>query len=158
MMTGMQDYIYGIICACLICGIYLGFAPGNGASSVYARLLVGMVMVMVFIAPLQTFQIQDIAGWMEAYEQEASMAANFGQAAAKTQREEIITEQTRAYILDKATSLGLDISVEISLDEEMGCPWEVRLEGAASPYAKGRLGNIIAQELAVPEERQIWIG
>ena len=157
-MTGIKGYIYGIVCACLICGIYLGFAPQKGTTSMYVKLLVGMVMATVCISPLREIKISNVTDWMEVYEQDAAVVANSGQDVAKSYREEIITEQTRAYILDKATSLGLDISVEISLDEERGYPWEVRLAGAASPYAKERLGKIIAQELAVPEERQIWIG
>ncbi len=157
-MSGIKGYIYGIICACLICGIYLGFAPQKGTAVVYIKLLVGMIMVIVLVTPLQKIKVRDISEWIQDHTQDAVAAANSGEGAAKSFRDEIITEQTCAYILDKATSLGLDISVEISLDEEMGCPWEVRLEGAASPYAKERLENIITQELAIPKERQIWIG
>ena len=157
-MTGIKGYVYGIVCACLICGIYVGFAPEKGTTSVYIKLLTGMLMVIVFISPLRSFQIQEFTNYFTDYSQDAQVAADFGQVSAKSYRDEIITQQTSAYILDKATSLGLDITVEISLDEEMGKPWEVRLEGAASPYAKQRLEEIIAQELAVPEERQIWIG
>lgn len=157
-MDGIKGYIYGIICASLICGIFVGFSSQKGVSSVYIKQIVGMIMVIVLISPLRSLDIQQLPQWFSDYQQDGQSIADIGQQTANSYRREIITQQTSAYILDKATSLGLDISVEITLDEEMGCPWEVRLEGTASPYAKQRLGKIIAQELAVPEERQIWNG
>lgn len=157
-MDGIKEYIYAIVCASVICGIFIGFSPNKGVSSVYMKQLVGMVMMIALISPLRNINIQKIPQVFTDYKQDAQSAADIGQRMANSKQREIITQQACAYILDKATSLGLDITVEISLDEEMGCPWEVRLEGSVSPYAKQRLGNIIAQELAVPEERQIWIG
>ena len=157
-MGGLKDYIYAIVCASLICGIYIGFSPKKGISSVYIKQLIGIIMLIVLISPLRSLNFRQLPQWFEDYQQDAQAIIDLGQQSANSQRREFITQRARAYILDKATSLGLDITVEISLDEEMGCPWEVRLEGAASAYAKERLGRIIAQELAVPEERQIWIG
>lgn len=157
-MNGIKEYIYAIVCASVICGIFIGFSPNKGVTSIYITQLVGIVMVTVLICPLRSIDIQKIPELLTDYKQDAQMAADIGQRSANSKQREIISQQICAYILDKATSLGLDITVEISLDEEMGCPWEVRLEGSVSPYAKQRLGNIIAQELAVPEERLIWIG
>jgi cell division protease FtsH len=75
----------------------------------------------------------------------------------KKELEEIIKTKTQAYVLDKADSLGLDLEVEITVDNsELPVPVSVVLTGAAAPYAKARLSNIIANDLAVPKEAQIW--
>ena len=70
----------------------------------------------------------------------------------------IIKEQVTAYILDKASSLGLNLEVEVTMTgSSPPVPSAVALKGTASPYAKQRLQQIITDELGIPEENQSWI-
>ena len=79
------------------------------------------------------------------------------QASVHDQTVSIIKEKTEAYILEKAESLGLDISVEINFGEaDSMVPTEVRISGPVSPYAKDQLSKTISTDLGIPEERQIW--
>jgi hypothetical protein len=59
--------------------------------------------------------------------------------------------------LDKAQALNTALEVEVTLsDDEIPIPVKVRLSGKVSPYAKGRLQQIISEELGIERENQIW--
>ena len=71
---------------------------------------------------------------------------------------DIIESECSAYIQDKATSLGLDITVSVDLNEDdIPGPAYVRISGQASPYGRAMLQQIIASELGVGKEGQEWI-
>ena len=71
----------------------------------------------------------------------------------------IIKGETEAYILDKAASLGVELEVDVLLEDMYPmAPKTVRLSGSVSPYVRNRLQNIIAEELGISKENQIWIG
>ena len=46
-------------------------------------------------------------------------------------------------------------TVQVELDAEL-LPCGVRLQGAASPYARSQLSGQIETELGIPKERQVW--
>ena len=73
----------------------------------------------------------------------------------KRQMAAIISEEAASYILDKADALGLQLEVQVELDAEL-LPCGVRLQGAASPYARSQLSGQIETELGIPKERQVW--
>ena len=77
---------------------------------------------------------------------------------AKDAAGEIIKARTQAYILDKARSLDVALTVEVFLDDAtIPAPCGVRIEGAISPYAKKVLSQMMKDDLGIPPEEQIWI-
>ena len=70
-----------------------------------------------------------------------------------------IKQRTESYILEKARSLGTEVTVEVTLStEEMPVPIGVTLTGSISPYAKEQLAQMMEQELGINRKEQIWIG
>ena len=71
----------------------------------------------------------------------------------------IIKEETEAYILDKAASLGVTLSVEVMV-EDGNVPRlsGVQLSGQVSPYARQQLSTWISNDLGISKENQKWIG
>ena len=80
-----------------------------------------------------------------------------GEQQTKTALARLIKQRTCAYILDKAQALNVALEVEVTLsDDDIPVPEAVRLKGKVSPYAKGRLQTIIAEDLGIEKERQTW--
>ena len=76
---------------------------------------------------------------------------------ARSERMEIIYQQTSAYILDKANAMGLEVEVEITLQEtDAPIPIAVTLKGRASPYSRRSMEELLYRELGIPKEKIIW--
>ena len=71
---------------------------------------------------------------------------------------EIIKQNAETYILDKASSMGLDASVEVTVEGEMTYPYPaaVCITANAAEAQKRQLGTYISENLAIPAERQTW--
>ena len=80
-----------------------------------------------------------------------------GENAAREAMAERISQQTKAYILDKAQALEASLTVEVILDDAgIPTPCGVRISGKVSPYAKGVLSDYMEKELGIPREEQRW--
>ena len=71
---------------------------------------------------------------------------------------ERISMQCEEYILDKAKAIGMNIQVEVHLNEDMFYPLPVRvmISGRYSPWQKEKLSLILEQDLGVPGNQQEW--
>jgi len=59
--------------------------------------------------------------------------------------------------LDKANRMGLQISVEVELDDKRGnIPCGVTVTGKLSPYARTALGAYMEETLGIAKEKQKW--
>ena len=69
-----------------------------------------------------------------------------------------IKKETEAYILDKAVSLGADISVSVTVSDSAPLtPIKITIKGAVSPYVNKVLKSYLEEQFGIPEEAQIWI-
>lgn len=107
------------------------------------------------LGPLGLLRLPELSDPTAQARVEAGQAAERAEEEAKQQMTAIISEEAVSYILDKAGDLGLELEVQVELDENL-LPWSVRLQGAVSPYAKSRLSGQIETELGISQERQVW--
>ena len=69
----------------------------------------------------------------------------------------IIIEKTETYIVNKAATYDAEITVSVSISEpDTLLPDTMSIEGEVSPYIKEILQNVIAEDLGIPKEKQIW--
>lgn len=157
-MEALGQYAVSVVSAAMICGIVTGLLQ-DGAIKLTIKLLCGIFMTVTVLDPMLRL---DISGWKELALSNQSLAqasVDAGTALAQEELAAIIKEQTQAYILDKATSLGLDITAQVVLsDEPLPVPKAVYLCGAASPYTKQVLSDYLCQDLGITKENQIWTG
>ena len=59
--------------------------------------------------------------------------------------------------MDKADRMGLEISLEVELDDNNSVPSGACISGDLSPYAKKVLGEYIEDSLGIAKENQKWI-
>lgn len=156
-MGGFQKYLITIAAAAIIAAIINSIISSKGTCGAIIKTLTGIFVSVSVIAPLLKWETNDISFASNDFREEAQSIAAAGKASAFSAASEIISERTCAYILDKANSLGLDINVEVILDDgNPPQPCTVIIEGDVSPYSKEVLGQYIKDNLAIPKEDQRW--
>lgn len=158
-MGALKQYLLSVIVVSIFCAIINALLSQKGSSALLLKLISGIIITITVIKPLISFQMNDIYAYIESFSVDASNYVMQGEKTFNEANAAIIKEKTQAYILDKATSLGANISVDVVLDTNAPyIPITVYLDGTVSPYAKKQLSDYIAEKLAIGKEAQIWTG
>lgn len=155
-MEQIRQYILAVTAAAILCGMVTSLMGEKGTPAALAKLIAGIFMAMVVVSPLTNVEFDDWTAWTSQISFDAEAAAAEGEAAAAEMYSSFIKEQTETYILDKAETLGVSVTVEVTVED--GLPAAVRLSGDASPYAKAKLMSYISEELDISKENQQWNG
>lgn len=147
-------YVLSLVTAALIGGIVTGFFP-DGSFRRLLRLLCGVFLLTVVLAPVSALEMPDLDSWLAGLDMDAWDAVQQGEDYVALRRREGICERLEAYTLDKAAALGADVSVRFTLDDQ-DLPRTVTLTGSCTPAQKQALARVLAEDLGIPEERQIW--
>lgn len=146
-----------IICAAILCGIATTLLVGNNTSAKLIRLLCGMYLTICIISPVVRIQISDFSDYLHQFDVSADAAIQHGQEIVESQMAAIIKSSTETYILDKASSMGLSIDVEVTVSDSAPLvPYKASLTGSASPIHKRQLQDWIENELGIEKEHQKW--
>ena len=155
----MGTYLMRVIAAGVLCCIVRQLFDNKSAASSAVRLLSGVFMTLVIVAPILEIRIDSVFYDIEQLKANGEYAAQEGDNYAKEAMAEIIIDKTQAYILDKAKSLGAEVRVTLELTDEMPPkPCGVEIMGKVSPYAKNVLSQYLETDLGICKEAQRWIG
>lgn len=153
----IREYLIRVTAAALICGVATKLIHKGVIGSVI-KLSAGIFMALTVISPLINIQLDSIADFTFDIQSAADAAAAEGEISAREAMAQIISEQTAAYILNKAETLGAMLTVEVTVSEdEYQIPSAVKIEGSVSPYAKSVLSAYISENLGISTEEQTWI-
>ena len=153
----MKEYVLGIVAAAIVSAIAKGFLSNKTATGRIAGLLSGILLAVTVIAPLGNISFKGVSDFWEGLSSDASKYVREGISAAEKQEADIIKSQCEAYILDKANRMGLQIAVEVELDDQNGnIPCGVVINGNVSPYGQVQLGSYIEDTLGIAKENQKW--
>ena len=156
-VENLKEYIIAVISAAVICGLITGICEKNGASGGLIRMLCGIFMAITVLSPLVRIRISDFELYLDTLAYDGAMAAEAGNLSAKEELSLRIIESTEAYILDKASSMGLSVEVEVTLSQEnIPKPQAVYIKGTVPPYAKSLLKEWFKDNLGIGEENQRW--
>ena len=154
----MKAYILGVIAAGIVTAVVGCLVNGKTSTGKIIRLLCGVLMTITVVAPLGQISFQNVTDFWNCASVDANDYVALGELAAKQEYDAIIKETSEAYILDKAARMGLDIAVEVELDDSKdSIPCKITVSGDLSPYAKGVLSEYITDQLGIPKESQQWI-
>ena len=146
-----------LICAAILCGIATTLVTGKTTNTKLIRLLCGIYMTVCVIAPVAQIKIADFSAYLHQFDISADAAIQRGQEIADIQTAAIIKSNTETYILDKASSMGLSIDVEVTLSDSVPLvPYEASLTGTVAPIHKRQLQDWIENELGIEKEHQKW--
>ena len=156
-MSKIGQYLLSVVAAAVIVAISNTLIDKKGAIGSILKLITGVVLSMVIVSPWTDLRFNDFEHLYSYTETDALSLVAQGQETAQSEISAYIKTQMQAYILDKASNLGLDITVDVILTEEAPPSVEtVRITGIGSPYAKQRLMQIVCTEFGVAEECLIW--
>ena len=152
-MSALRDWLLGVTAAALAVALAQALTP-EGTVKKVGRLVGGLVLLLAVARPLLTLEPGTLAvtaaGWDLG---EEASGIKTGEDVMKT----LIAEKTSAYIVDKGGALGLACTAEITVETDANgwpMPWSVTVRGSWTQRQRQELSRIIAQELAIPAERQ----
>ena len=154
----MKEYILGIAVAGMTCSIAGSLVSNKTAIGKILRLLTGVLMVVTIFSPVVNISFDHIGDYLDGLASQGDYYAANGKTVAEESMSVIIKQQIEAYILDKADRMGLDIAVEVALDDHNNSvPCGVTITGNLSPYAKAVIGSYIEDKLGIAKEQQKWM-
>ena len=157
MIAALREWLLSVVTVALLVSVAQSLIP-EGSIRKIASFTAGLLLLAALLQPLLRSELGRLQLDFGKY------ADDIGKRQAEleqTQEEElasIIAEQTQAYILDKASELGLEdihVRVQVQTQEDgVPCPWAAELEG---PWSE-ELSLYLEQDLGIPKERQVWNG
>ncbi len=155
-MDTLYRYILTIISATLVCTVVLAFLDKKNPLYNVIKFLIGVFLTVTLITPLQNHNLIDFSNFLPLSNHDANMYVQSGKEYSDKEKETFITEQVRAYILDRAKELNTEISVDMELKQDLSGPEVIYIAGNVSPYKKEKLQNMIERDFGVTKENQIW--
>lgn len=157
-MDSLRAYILSVIASSVICACVQMLVDKKSPSATLIRTLCGIYMAFVLIVPLQKIDFSIYGSYFTGFMEEANSAVASGENIALQEQAKRIKERSQSYILDKAVSLGANVTVEVTLSGDTPpIPSGITIKGAVSPYVKKVLISYIKEQLGIPEEAQRWI-
>lgn len=157
-MESLRQYIFSVTAASIICAVLTHITAGAGKSREIVKLITGLFLAFTVIRPVADIQIEELSVYTLGITDEAQEAVTSGEVFAKDSLSAIIKQETEAYILDKASALGAEITVDVVLrGDPQPIPEEVYILGSVSPSVKAQLQKTIAEDIGIAKEYQIWI-
>lgn len=155
-MSGwMERWLLGVACAAMVMAVSGALVKGSSGQRV-CKLVGSLLLLLVTLGPMVGLEEED---WQRLLEFDTG-AIEEAQEAFSEQNEQmyesIIEEETGAYILDKAESLGVSCQVEVVVawEDEVPQPWSASLKGTWTPDQRQALADTMQGDLGIPYERQ----
>lgn len=156
-MLNLREYVLSIVSVAIVVAI-LQRLTGNTHLSRVVKMVAGMILSIVLLAPLGNASVGAITSYFESVTLDAKNVADYGEDLYNDNLKAIISERCESYILDKANQLGAAISVSVHCDaSDIPIPVSVEITGSVSPYIRNTLRHIIAEDMGIPEEMQLWV-
>lgn len=143
----------------LLCGAALTMTPEGGVKRV-AEIVCTASLIIAIVSPLKELDMGVYAvESARLHELETQLTSNATAAEERLNRL-VIEQEYEAYIMDKASELGIgeleaDVEVQWSLDG-FWIPYGVKLKAGCSNEDKEQLSELIEADLGIPYERQRW--
>ena len=155
-MDSIREYLLSVTAAAIVCCIARNLTAKSGSISAIVKMLTGLMMTIVILTPAVHLSFDTLTLYTNQLTADAQNASYAGQVAAENEMKQLISTQTEAYILKRAQQLGVQLEIEVFLEDLI--PASVRITGAAAPYTKLQLTRYISENLGIPSEAQHWIG
>ncbi len=144
----MSGYLIRILCASMVCSLVRAICDRS-----VVKLLCGVYLAGIVLSP--AVELQWELPDLEEIRREAEEIAADGVRDAKEAEAEVIKERCEAYILDEAAALGLQMDVQVTVEE--GLPVVVTMTGCPDSRMQEILAERIHRDLGVGKEGQIWL-
>ncbi|MBE7016709.1 MAG: hypothetical protein E7420_00925 [Ruminococcaceae bacterium] len=155
MLSFLRSWILGLAGAAIFCGLITELCP-SGAAKKVLKLLCGAVMSIALVSPLIKLDMPSYSLNLAKYRNHAENISLSAKNEADSYSRSFIEEQCRAYILDKAVSLGIhvnDAAVKMKWNSAgFWYPYECIINGDYNAV----LADYIECELGLGADKQKW--
>lgn len=155
MSSEIKAYLLSVVATAMMLSFGQALVP-KGSVQKLVSFAGGLLIIFAVLTPIVDIDYDAIARSMENFSVVEGAAPTFSSAQNRDWMEDIIKEECRAYILDKAEELGAEVNVEINLDEQTACPVEVVLVGKTTAEQRIHLSEYIYRTMDIPVQRQEW--
>lgn len=157
-MEGVREYLLSVTSAAMLCSIVSVLTGEKGSQAGVVKLICGLFLCFTVISPFTKVRISDFSDFASNILTEGEQATREGEDYSEQALRQIISDETRAYIMDKARTYGAEIDVQVTLSEdETPVPETCIISGNISPYVRQQLKKILINDLGIPEENQTWM-
>lgn len=156
-MEGVREYLLSVTAAAMLCGIVSALTGEKGSQAGLVKLICGLFLCFTVVAPFAKIRIEDFSDFASDILTEGEQAAQEGENYSAQALRQIISDETRAYIMDKAGTYGAEIQVDVALsNDDPPMPEACTISGNLSPYVRQQLQKMLINDLGIPEENQTW--
>ncbi len=153
----MKVYLLRLTASSLLGAVIRQLSPRGGAGAA-ARLGAGLLVLLTALGPLGEVSFMDAVRSVAVGSYGDPLTTQEVDRTANVLLDGLISENAEAYILDKARSMGVEVTVHVTtaLQEGYPVPWNVSCGGDYSEWQRQELSRYISTELGIPEQRQEW--
>lgn len=156
-MEEIRHYLFSVLCTALICSVLKDLSEHTFFKK-QIHLVCGLFLAYAFLHPLIAGQLPQFDDPWEHYLAEAKAASARGEEISAQAMRQIITQESEAYILEKANSIGADITLTLELsNDQPPIPVSAVICGEFDADSESALAQILEQDLGIPKEHQTWI-
>ena len=157
-MKALSAYILSVTAAAILLGILQSLTDKKTSISALIRLIGGVFLAFTVIAPITDIEFDLLFDIPLSFTQDGTSITIQGYNESQQQLRNSIKQQCEAYILDKTMSYQTSLEIDVVLnDADLPVPVSAQLRGDISPYAKKALQSMLANDIGISEENQIWI-
>lgn len=154
-MNGWKSYIISAVVCSLSCGLATQMVTGLKQKELI-RFVCGILLSITVLSPVIRIHPEEcLKNLLQDLEEPDFLIAE-GEKLAKEQQLACIKEACETYILDRSKAMGVEISIQISLDTE-GIPIYAEINGKGDSEVQLQLQTILTTDLGIPKEHQQWI-
>lgn len=155
MMAGIKSWLLGIVLTAFAAALAQQIAP-RGKEAAMVRLVGGLLLVLAFLRPLGAVNWDTLALPAGNFSARSENAEEDYREKQQEELSAIIAEKTAAYIWDKASALGGDYRVTVSVSAGEGGVPLPRSVTIAGPYSR-ELSDWMERELGLGAAEQNWL-
>lgn len=151
-MEFIRGWVISIATATLIISVAAALCPKNTAGRT-VMMCGSLIMTAVLISPLKGFDTSLLNEYGEQYEREIEVKSEKLRLQNEELRQDIIEENLRAYILQRAKTMEIECDVQISCKGDL--PYSAYVDVADEEKAL-ELSRLIESECGIPKARQTF--
>lgn len=156
-METLRTYLLGIVAAAMAVTAASALLR-EGSLRRAVQLAGSVVLILVVLGPLLRESLDAFGAYLAEIEMEEDALRSGIEVENTDILTRIICRKTEAYILDKATAMGAEVEVAVTMEqgEHYPYPYAVTVEGALTDAQRERLSEDMELSLAIPKERQVF--
>ncbi len=158
MTEAIRTYLLGVVAAALLSSILLALIP-EGTIKRVGTIVAGLFLILVCLEPIHSLNITDLAQSIARIDMQNGAAQSGVEVRSLDLTSELIKQNTEAYILDKAASMGVVLTADVTVSTAGDYPFpaSVVLKGKLTRDQREFLTEYIEANLAISAQAQEWI-